>query len=178
MRDLYGKLPSLPQAMTAVIAVLGSAIIYLDLHAEASPELPPLPPSLQTAGLPGESAAETLPDVRTFVIFDTHELGNGEHQLTIGRQFADLGEWQAGMPSSEWCYIPLNGSGALDADLHIRRFAEGEVLDYTITDAELSAAGLGRPLVSEAMSKCVFLRERLLPAGAVPAGGGARPGII
>ncbi len=167
MPDFYDRLPSLPQVMTAVIACLGGIIIYLDLQAAGSAELPPLPPlpgSLQAAGpLPGGSAAAALPDVRTFVIFDSHALAGGEYELAIGRQFADLNEWQAGVPSSEWCYIPLNGSGALDSKLHIRNFSEGELLDYTITDAELKSAGLNRNLVREAMGKCVFIQERGIP---------------
>ena len=71
------------------------------------------------------------------------------------------------MPSSEWCYIPLNGSGALDSKLHIRNFSEGELLDYTITDAELKSAGLNRNLVREAMGKCVFIQERGYPSSRV-----------
>ena len=53
-------------------------------------------------------------------------------------------EWQAGVPSAKWCYIPLSSPGALDSKRHIRRFSEGELLDYTITDPELKAAGLWR----------------------------------
>jgi hypothetical protein len=165
MTDRRDKLPKLPQLMSYVIALLASVIVYQDLQSAGQSELPALPPLDAWLGMPEYVPAVTdtddQPDIRTFVIFDQHELAGGQLELTIGREFVDLDEWHSGVPSSEWCYIPLAGPGVLDLHLQLRSAQQGGVWDNEISNEELGASGITRAQLREARGKCVFIQQAL-----------------